>query len=70
MICQYDEPWQGICGKETNNETEYCEKHIVKCYICRERQSTHGCSVAASMVCGTPLCSDKDCISKHMGRHY
>jgi hypothetical protein len=70
MGCQYDKPWQGNCGNKVVEGTNYCKEHSVKCFKCKKRQATHGCSCAGSFVCGAPLCDSKECIDNHWRSHY
>lgn len=69
MRCQYDEPWAGQCKKEAIEGSKNCKEHTRLCVVCYKRLATHGCSCAGSLVCGAPLCSDKECVEKHWIRH-
>lgn len=56
--CKFTIDWVGKCGKETVENTEYCEEYLgVECECCGE-QATHLCPETLSLVCGVPLCDN------------
>ncbi|MEK3955677.1 MULTISPECIES: hypothetical protein [unclassified Psychrobacillus] len=68
--CQYDKPWQGPCMGKLVEGTNFCKEHTIKCYQCKEKQATHGCSVAGTFTCSIPLCGSEECIGTHSKQHY
>ena len=58
--CLFEEPWIGVCGKETvpgEDGINYCcEKHIKeKCQVCGKQAFTR-CQASIGVMCGIPLC--------------
>jgi len=60
MQCKFEQDWMGRCENRTNL-SRFCSEHKkVKCKVCN-KQATHTCSIASSLVCGTPLCDNCGC---------
>lgn len=60
MKCNFNLAWIGKCGKPVH-KNGVCEEHSeTKCRVCK-RQATRQCSIASSLVCGMPLCSQCKC---------
>lgn len=72
--CNYDIPWCGKCDQprlydEQGVELAGCAEHWdKKCVIC-EKSATRGCDNTSGLVCGTPLCDNIGCASKHRVAH-
>ncbi len=69
-LCGFDLAWQPKCKSPKQPKKKFCKEHLkLKCDICG-KQATHECGYSLSLVCGAPLCDNKQCVEKeHNKRH-
>lgn len=60
MRCIYNEPWIGRCTSPTLHNEEVCDVHSQRRCWCGS-QGVRGCTIAVSLCCGMPLCSEHEC---------
>jgi hypothetical protein len=67
--CRFVISWAGQCQKPPAEGIQYCDEHKSKrCVVCGD-QAIHDCSIAVSLVCGSPLCGNPICRRRHLDFH-